>query len=111
MTIALVKKIKQDGQPCAKSARVLADLAERGLLDQIDHIITADERDPASEGYALAAQYRVEAAPFFMITTEDGTTQVYRAYHRFLKEILNQNASEADEVAEIMAQNPDLDFI
>jgi hypothetical protein len=111
MTIALVKKIKQNGQPCAKSARVLADLAERGLLGQIDHIITADERNPSSEGYALAAQYHVEAAPFFVVTRDDGTTQVYRAYHRFLKEIFSQEASEADEVAEIIAQNPDLDFI
>ncbi|MBE9005802.1 hypothetical protein IQ259_12270 [Fortiea sp. LEGE XX443] len=111
MTITLVKKLKLDGQVCAKSARVLANLEERGLLSQIHQVITADERDTSSQGYALAAQYHVDAAPFFIVTGDDGKTQVYLAYHHFLKDIFNQEVTEADEVAEIMSQNPDLDFI
>lgn len=111
MKIALVKKIKLDGQPCAKSARVIADLEERGLFSHIHQVIVADEQVPSSEGYALAAQHHVDAAPFFIVTGDDGTDRVYQAYHRFLKEIFNQEAPEADAVAEIMAQNPDLDFI
>ena len=111
MRIALVKKIRLDGQPCAKSAKVIGELEKRGLLSQIHQVIAADEREPFSKGYALAAQYHVDVAPFFIVTEDDGTARVYQAYHRFLKEIFNQKASEADTVAEIMAQNPDLDFI
>jgi hypothetical protein len=111
MTITLVKKIKQNGQPCAESARVLADLEERGLLPQIHQVITADERNLSSQGYALAAQYQVETAPFFIVTEENGGIQVYRAYHLFLQDIFDQETSEADKMAEIIAQNPDLDFI
>ncbi len=111
MSIVLVKKIKLDGQPCAKSARVLTDLVARGLLPRIHQVVTADERDSSSEGYVLAAEHQVEAAPFFIVTKDDGATQVYRAYHYFLKEIFNQDVAEADKLAEIMAQNPDLDFM
>ncbi|MGK7875937.1 MAG: hypothetical protein AB4426_22345 [Xenococcaceae cyanobacterium] len=111
MNITMVKKLKVDGQPCAKSARVLKDLEERGLLNQIHQIVVADERNPSSEGYTLAAQYNVESAPFFLVNGEDGSTCVYKAYYRFLKDLFNQESPEDAEVAEIMAQNPDLDFI
>lgn len=111
MSITLVQKMKLDGQLCAKSVKVLTNLRERGLLSQIHQVITADERDVSSEGYALAAQYHVDAAPFFIVIGDDGKTRIYQAYHRFLKEILHQEVTEADEVAEIMSQNPDLDFI
>lgn len=113
MQITLVKKIKRDGQPCAKSARVLQELEEFGLLDRIDRVVVADERQAAtSEGYALAAEHAVESAPFFIVTDDaTGSTRVFAAYHRFLKEVFDRETSEADEVAEIVAQNPDLDFI
>ena len=112
MHITLVKKIKQDGQACAKSARVLNELEEFGLLDRIDRIVDADERQvTTSEGYALAAEHGAEAAPFFIVTNDDGSTRVFTAYYRFLKEVFNREASEEDEVGEILAQNPDLDFI
>lgn len=111
MTITLVKKIKRDGQLCGKSARVLADLEARNLLDQIDRIVAADERIDQSEGYALAAQYQVDSAPFFIVTAEHRSPQVYRAYARFLQDIFGLEFSEEEELAEMMAQNPDLDFI
>ncbi len=111
MNITMVKKIKLDGQPCAKSARVLAILEERGLLHQIELLVTADERDFDSLGYVLATQYNVDSAPFFIVNNDDGSTSIYKAYSRFLKEVFHQEASEEEEIAEIMAQNPDLDFI
>ncbi|NJL83809.1 MAG: hypothetical protein HC890_14350 [Chloroflexaceae bacterium] len=111
MNIIVVQKIKRDGQPCAKSAKVLGDLNSRGLLPQIHRIVAADEGDPDSEGYELAAQFQVEAAPFFLVERDGGDIQVYEAYARFLKEVFQQEPSEAEEIAEMMAQNPDLDFI
>ena len=111
MHIKIIKKITLDGNDCPKSAKVLKELKELGLIEQIDEIIAADEREPSSEGFALALKHNVEAAPFFIVADDDGSTRVYTAYHQFLKEIFNQQVSESDEISEIMAQNPDLDFI
>lgn len=82
-----------------------------GLRSRIDKIVTADERNPNSEGYALAAQYDVDAAPFFIVDQPGAPTRLYTAYQRFLKEVLDQHTSEEAEVSEIMSQHPDLDFI
>lgn len=111
MTITLIKKIRENGQLCAKSARVLNELEELGLMSHIDQVVTADEREPSSEGYTLAAVHNISAAPFFIVDADDGSTQIYTAYHRFMKEVFNRQISEAEELSEIMAQNPDLDFI
>lgn len=111
MHIKLVKKIKLDGNDCPKSGKVLKELKDLGLIGQIDEIIAADEREPSSEGFSLALKHNVEAAPFFIVTDDNGSTRVYTAYHKFLKEVFNQEVSESDEISEIMAQNPDLDFI
>ena len=111
MHIQLIKKIKLDGNPCRKSAKVLNELKSLGLLEKIDEIIAADQRQPSSLGFALATQYEVESAPFFIVKNEQGDTQIYKAYHRFLKDIFQVSVSEEEELSEIMAQNPDLDFI
>ncbi|MGF1535853.1 MAG: hypothetical protein ACFB4J_05105 [Elainellaceae cyanobacterium] len=111
MNIILVQKIRENGEPCAKSARVLSELAELGLISRIDQIITADERDPESMGYLLAKTYQIEAAPFFLVDKDDGSREIYTAYHRFMREVFQHQTSEANEISEIMAQNPDLDFI
>jgi hypothetical protein len=111
ITIVMVQKIKRNGARCAKSEQVFQDLENRDLLNQIDHIAIADERDMDSSGYQLAVHHEVDAAPFFIVTLDTGSTIVYRSYQRFLKEVLHQIPDEANEVAEIMAQNPDLDFI
>ncbi|NEO99475.1 MAG: hypothetical protein F6K58_12500 [Symploca sp. SIO2E9] len=111
MNITMVKKIKVDGYPCRKSANVIEDLEKLGLMDQIDRVIAADERQPSSHGLNLALEYEVKAAPFFIVEKKDGSTNVYTAYSRFLKEVLEQQVSESEEVSEIMSQNPDLDFI
>jgi hypothetical protein len=111
MNIVMVQKIKLNGERCSQSERVFRDLERRNLLDQIHQIAIADERDPSSMGYALATQYQVDNAPFFLVTPSDGQTLVYSTYQRFLKEVLHQVPDEADEIAEIMSQNPDLEFI
>lgn len=111
MHITIIKKTNLNGNDCPKSAKVLKELKDLGLMDQINEIIVADEREPSSEGFALALKHDVEAAPFFIVTDDDGSTRIYKAYHKFIKEIFDREVSESDEISEIMAQNPDLDFI
>ncbi len=109
--ITLVQKIKSNGELCAKSAKVITDLASRGLRHNIDRLVTADEQNPGSEGYVLAAKYQIDAAPFFIVTTEDGGTHTYPSYSRFLRNVFNIEPIESDEIAEIMTQNSDMYYI
>ncbi|MEM7794494.1 MAG: hypothetical protein AAF579_08570 [Cyanobacteria bacterium P01_C01_bin.118] len=111
MNITMVKKVKADGNPCRKSASVLSELETLGFLSSIGKVIDADERNPQSEGFALALQYSVEAAPFFIVEQEDGSKAVYTAYSRFLKDVFDHEISETKQALEILSQNPDLDFI
>ncbi|MBD2244378.1 hypothetical protein [Nostoc sp. FACHB-888] len=111
MNITLVKKIKLDGTPCPKSANVLEDLEKLGLLDRIDEIVAVDEREQLSKGFILALKYKVEAAPFFIVNNDDGSSHVYKAYYRFLKEVFHQEVSASKEILEMIDQNLDLDFI
>ena len=110
MPITLVKKIKADGAPCRKCAEVESRLEAEGLMPRIDRVVVADERDAGSEGMQLAATYGVDQAPFFMVE-RDGSVQIYTVFYRFLKEVLNNQASEQEEIAELMQQNPDLDHL
>jgi hypothetical protein len=111
MNIVMVQKIKLNGERCHQSEWVFRDLEKRNLLDKIHQIAIADERDPSSIGYALAAQHQVDKAPFFVVTPSNGSTLVYSAYQRFLREVLHQVTDEAAEITEIMSQNSDLEFI
>ena len=112
MHIKLVQKIKLDGNSCRKSARVLNSLKELNLIDQIDEIIAADERNQSnSEGFSLASQYQVSSAPFFIVENDEGITRIYTAYYRFMKDVFQISVSEEEEISEMMAQNPDLDYI
>ena len=109
--ITLVKKIKADGNLCAKSADVFSQLQQLGLVERIDKIVFADERKPSSAGFDLAFQYQVNCAPFFIVDHEDGSTDIYTMYYRFLKEIFGHRSSEREQIDEIMAHSGDLDFI
>lgn len=111
MNITMVKKVKANGLPCRKSANVLSELETFGLLKSIGRVVAADERNPKSEGFALAVQHRVDAAPFFIVEKEDGSEAVYTTYTHFLKDVFNHEVSETDQALEIMSQNPDLDFL
>lgn len=109
--ITLVKKIKADGSPCRKCADVLARLEQGGWMGAIDHVAVADERDPASEGMQLAARFGVDAAPFFVVETGAAPPQIYTSYIRFLKDVLEAQPSESEEIADLQDANPDLDFL
>jgi hypothetical protein len=109
--ITMVKKILADGSPCRKCVEVEARLRDGGHLNRIDSIVIADERDPDSEGQKLARRHGVELAPFFIIEQDDGSTRVYSIFLRFLREVLQGDASASDEVREIMERGPNLDFL
>ena len=111
MKITLVKKIKADGNLCRKSSDVFKRLQRERLLGYIDRIIFAHETQPSSEGQILAAKYQVDRAPFFIVQQDNNSTQAYTSYSRFLLEVLDRQVSESEEIAEIMASSPDLDFI
>ncbi len=111
MKITLVKKIKADGSECRKCVEVSQRLEDAGLMSRIDEVVIADERDASSPGMQLAARLQVERAPFFIVTGDDGEERVYTVYLRFLREVLQSGVSAVDEAAEILDQNPDLDYI
>lgn len=109
--ITMVKKILADGSACRKCAQVESRLVEAGLRDRIDEVVIADERDPGSAGMLLAAKHRISQAPFFIVRDAQGNETVHTVYFRFIKEVFNRNASEAEAAADIVDSNPDLDFI
>ena len=111
MRITMVKKIKADGSPCRKCADVERRLADSGHLGNIDRTVIADERDPSSEGMQLAARHSVDLAPFFIVERDDGTTQIYTVYFRFLKEVLEGETDAAQEAAEILERSPGVDLL
>ena len=111
MRISLVKKIKQDGSPCRKCAEVEDRLQDAGLMDRIDRVIIADERDPQSEGMLLAEKHEVDRAPFFLVEEEGRPVRVYTVYFRFLKEVLQRESSDQEAAADILDSNPDLDYL
>ena len=91
MKITLVKKIKADGEPCKKCQEVEQRLKDSELMDRIDHIVIADERDPESEGMQLAATHKVDLAPFFIVEDDEGNKTIYTIYFKFVKEVLNES--------------------
>ena len=90
MKITFVKKIKLDGSACRKCADVENRLEDAGLSQRIDQVVIADERDPESAGMVLAKQHQVDIAPFFIVEEDNGETEIYTVYFRFLKEVLNK---------------------
>lgn len=111
MKITLVKKILADGSPCKKCGDVLTRLEDSGQIKRIDEILVADERDPTSAGMLLAAELNVDRAPFFVVQHNDGRVDVYTVYFKFVKDVLEQETEEKDELKEILHNNPDLDFL
>ena len=109
-SVTMVKKLKLDGAPCRKCVEVEQRLRDGGLLERIDRVVIADERDPESEGMRLAAELGVDAAPFFIVAESDRRT-VYTSYLKLLAEVLAAPASELDEAKELAASGGDLDFL
>jgi len=111
MRITLVKKILKDGSPCKKCGDVLRRLENSGLMEKIDHVAVADERDPHSEGIDLARRYQVNRAPFFIVEREGKPAEIHTVYMKFVKEVLEQKTKDGEELKEIMENNQDLDFL
>jgi len=111
MTITFVKKILEDGSPCAKCADVQQKLEESGYMARIDQVLEADERDPDSEGMKVAREHQVNRAPFFVVEKEGQDPIVYTIYLKFVREVLEQETKESDELRDIMRDNSDLDFL
>jgi hypothetical protein len=110
MHITMVKKIRADGSPCRKCADVERRLQADGYTDRVDRVVIADERDPDSEGMRLAREHNVEAAPFFIVE-DGGAVRVYTVYLRLVREVLKGETDAAEEAAELLERNRDLDFL
>jgi phosphoadenosine phosphosulfate reductase len=63
-------------------------LKARGLWPRINEVVWAVEGEPASPGMKLAAHYRVELAPFFVVESEGSEPRVYTSTVQFIKEAL-----------------------
>jgi hypothetical protein len=84
MHITFVKKILADGSLCKKCREVSERLETEGLIEIINHISIADERDADSEGMRLAREHNVERAPFFLVD-DGGSVVAFDIYFKFKK--------------------------
>ena len=97
--ITFVKKILADGELCKKCREVAERLESEGLLDFIDHIAIADERDADSEGVRLAKKFEVARAPFFLVENEAGEVTVFDIYFKFKKFMSEQGIGTSAQAA------------
>lgn len=88
MKITLVKKVLEDGSPCAKCGDVQERLEQRDQLRFIDETVIADVRDENSRGMQLAREYNVDRAPFFIVEKEGEEAEIYTVYFKFAREVL-----------------------
>ena len=101
MRITMVKKRLADGSDCRKCAEATEHLRGRGLLDRVDEVIWADERDPSSAGMVLGARLGVERAPFFVVAEDDGRETVYTSVLQLVRERLGASVTAKEEVQTI----------
>ena len=92
--ITFVKKILSSGELCKKCQEVSDRLGSEDLINSIDHIAIADERDADSEGIRLAKKHQVERAPFFLVE-ENGEVTVFDIYFKFKKYMAEQGVGVA----------------
>lgn len=88
MHITFVKKILEDGNLCQKCREVSERLEQDGVSELINEIAIADTRDQDSIGMRLAADNKVERAPFFIVE-HNGETQIFDVYFK-LRKFLSQ---------------------
>lgn len=88
MKITLVKKVLEDGSPCAKCGDVQEKLDQKDQMRFIDETVIADVRDENSRGMELAREHKVNRAPFFIVEREGGEAEIYTVYFKFAKEVL-----------------------
>ncbi|NJN52149.1 MAG: hypothetical protein HC809_10630 [Gammaproteobacteria bacterium] len=110
MTITFVKKILADGSPCGKCADVEARLTSGNHWSAIDRTVVADERDPNSEGMRLAAEFGVDRAPFFVVESAEETV-IYTVFLKFVRDVLSEATTAAQDAEVVLRSHPDLDFL
>jgi phosphoadenosine phosphosulfate reductase len=86
MHVTMVKKRLANGESCRKCAQAEELLRARGHWDRIDEVLWADETDPSSPGAQLAARYRVDLAPFFVVRDDDDRAVVYSSVLKLVQE-------------------------
>jgi phosphoadenosine phosphosulfate reductase len=107
MRVVMVKKRLLGGEACKKCVQAEDMLKARGLWSRIDEVVWAIEGEPDSPGMKLAAQCRVELAPFFIVENPGGEPRVYTSTVLFIKEALGGGTSVAPATAP-RAANADL---
>ncbi len=105
MHITMVKKRKLDGSDCRKCNQATQQLESRGLLGRIDEIVWAVEGDPESPGMKLGTEHGVDNAPFFVVSDDGATPQVYTSVMRLIKERLGAAVSAREEAGNIDADD------
>ncbi len=90
--IIMVKKRLLDGEPCKKCVQAEDLLVRRGLWDQIDEVIWAQEGDETSRGMVLSKEHEVQVAPFFLVEQE-GNVEVYLSVMKVVKDVLTKGPS------------------
>ena len=85
--VTMVKKLLQNGQPCAKCTQAEEMLRARGVWDQVDEVVWAREGDAESPGARLAQKYGVELAPFFIIERPGKNDEVVSSTLKLIKEL------------------------
>jgi phosphoadenosine phosphosulfate reductase len=95
MHVTMVKKQLLSGEPCKKCVDAEALLRSRGLWPRIDEVVWAVEGDAASAGMKLAAQYKVDLAPFFVVQADGSEPRVDTSTLQFIKDALGGGASAA----------------
>ena len=89
MHVTMVKKRLLGGEPCKKCVDAEELLKARGLWSRIHEVVWAIEGDAESAGMKLAAQYKVELAPFFIVTEQGAEPRVYTSTLQFIKQELS----------------------
>jgi phosphoadenosine phosphosulfate reductase len=85
MHITMIKKRLADGQPCKKCGQADEVLERRGLLDRIDEVVWAEERDADSPGMVLSRRFQVDVAPFFVVKQGEAAPAVHTSVVQFAK--------------------------
>jgi phosphoadenosine phosphosulfate reductase len=85
--VTMVKKLLANGEPCGKCVQAQELLERRGLWDQIDEVVWAQEGDSASPGARLAERYQVDLAPFFVITETGQSDRVVTSTLKLMQEL------------------------
>jgi len=107
MRVTMVKKKLLNGEPCKKCADAETLLKSRGLWSRIDEVVWAIEGDSESAGMKLAAQYKVDLAPFFIVQTDEREARVYTSTLQFIKEALGGGSAVVTAAAPSAALGPE----